>query len=436
MNTEAKPSVPNVQKPASPLSVRNFRLFWLGETISLVGDQFYLIALPWLVLQLTDSKLALGSVLALASIPRALFMLVGGAVVDRFSPRAVMAASNLARMVLVGLLAALVLTNTIRIEMLYGFALAFGLADAFYFPAQTTIVPQLLPVDQLQAGNTFVQGAAQLSLFLGPVLAGALIALLGHTVVGNSAPDMHGTGIAFVVDAFSFVASLLTLVLLNIPTLPSQASARKQQNVIASIKEGFIYVWNQPVLRMFFLLIVALNFLVLGPVTVGIPVLANTRLVEGAAAFGIIMSAFGGGALLGIVLSGVLPAPKPEHTGTILLLINALLGIGVLLMPLFASTAVVAIIALLIGITNGYVKIVLMTWLQKRIPRELMGRVMSLLFFCSLGLAPVSNWLAGVILEINLDVLFIGGGILMAALCLAAILLPESRQIGLEAVGE
>src|SRR5690349_9752520 len=143
----------NVQKPASPLSVRNFRLLWIGESISLLGDQFYMIALPWLVLQITGSALALGGVLALAAIPRALFMLIGGALVDRFSPRSVMFASNFLRLVLVAVLSALVLTNNIRVEMLYVFALAFGLADAFYFPAQTAIVPQLIPEEQLQAGN-------------------------------------------------------------------------------------------------------------------------------------------------------------------------------------------------------------------------------------------------------------------------------------------
>src|SRR6476659_2763507 len=100
-----------VQKPASPLSVRNFRLLWIGESISLLGDQFYMIALPWLVLQITGSALALGTVVALSGVPRALFMLIGGALVDRFSPRAVMIASNLSRFVLVALLSVLVLTN-------------------------------------------------------------------------------------------------------------------------------------------------------------------------------------------------------------------------------------------------------------------------------------------------------------------------------------
>jgi MFS family permease len=141
------------------------------------------------------------------------------------------------------------------------------------------------------------------------------------------------------------------------------------------------------------------------------------------------MSAFGGGALLGIILSGILPSPKPKHLGTTLLLVISTLGVGVALMPLFASTVVVAIIALVMGAAAGYQRMILFTWLQKRIPQELMGRVMSLLFFCSIGLAPISNALAGAILQINLNGLFIGGGLLMTAVTLLSILLREVRQM-------
>src|SRR5258708_33934573 len=312
--------------------------------------------------------------------------------------------------------------------MLYAFALAFGLADAFYFPAQSAIVPQLLKEDQLQAGNTFVQGTAQLSLFLGPVLAGALIALLGHAATPDSGPGTQGIGIAFAIDTLSFVASLVCLNLIHVPGVTRQAG--KQQNVIASIKAGFVYVWSRPVLRVLFLLLVAMNFLVLGPVIVGIPVLARTRLVEGAAAFGIIMSAFGAGALLGIVLSGVLPTPKPEHFGMMLMVVISLMGIGVALMPLFTSTLVVAVIMLLIGITNGFVNIHFFTWLQKRIPQELMGRVMSLLMFSSVGMAPVSNALAGAILQFNLNALFIGGRLFMPALRLLFTSVSGASHVG------
>src|SRR5690349_12235851 len=95
---------------ADLLRIRNFRLLWIGQSTSLLGDQFYLIALPWLVLKLTGDPLTLGTVLALAGIPRALFMLVGGAFTDRFSPRTIMLLSDLLRMVLSMLLAIFVLT--------------------------------------------------------------------------------------------------------------------------------------------------------------------------------------------------------------------------------------------------------------------------------------------------------------------------------------
>ena len=114
------------------------------------------------------------------------------------------------------------------------------------------------------------------------------------------------------------------------------------------------------------------------------------------------------------------------------LLVVASLGVGIALMPLFGSTAVIAVICLAIGAAAGYQRTLLFTWLQKRVPQELMGRVMSLLFFCAIGLAPVSNALAGALLDIDLNGLFIGSGVLMAAVTLLAIVLPETRRMGLE----
>ena len=177
------------------LRLRDFRLLWIGETISVLGDQFYIIALPWLVLQLTGSGVAVGAVLALAGIPRAVFMLFGGVLTDRFSPRLVMLISNAARFVLVSLLALLVLTGAIQLWMLYLFALAFGFADAFFFPASTTIVPQVVERKDLAAGNSLINGMAQASVFLGPLVAGLAISVFSGTAVtidGDVVPDLTG----------------------------------------------------------------------------------------------------------------------------------------------------------------------------------------------------------------------------------------------------
>lgn len=412
---------------ANPLRFRNFRLLWIGESISLLGDQFALIALPWLVLQITENALALGTVMALSSVPRALLMLVGGVFVDRFSPRNVMFASNFARMILVLILTLVILTGQVELWMLYIFGLVFGLADAFYIPGQSAIVPLILEEKQLQMGNALVQGTAQLSMFLGPVLAGAVIALVGGSAKD---PSQNGIGVAFAFDALSFLASVITLWKMQLSHSPRSAD---RPDVLNSIKEGLNFVWDNLVLRMLFLVVMGINFLIVGPFSVGVPVLANERLGEGAAAFGIIMSGFGGGALLGIILSGVLPRPRAEWFGTILLLLVALLGVCLMLLPLSHSTVIVALISLWMGIINGYVNILAITWLQKRIPETLMGRVMSLIMFASLGLVPISSALSGAILELNVAVLFIGSGVLMVAWMVFFIAtVPALRQMGLE----
>ena len=120
-NSKASPDETDIRPEKSGLSLpavlrrRDFRLLWIGEAISLLGDQFYMIALPWLVLQLTGDALAMGAVLALGGIPRALFMLVGGALTDRFSPRNVMLTSNLLRLGLVSVLAVIVIIDAMQL---------------------------------------------------------------------------------------------------------------------------------------------------------------------------------------------------------------------------------------------------------------------------------------------------------------------------------
>ena len=252
---------------------RNFRLLWFGEGISLLGDQFYMIALPWLVLQLTGDGLAMGTVLAVAGIPRALFMLVGGALTDRYSPRNVMLASNLARLVLTGLLAAVTLAGVVELWMVYALALAFGLADAFFFPASGAIVPQIVDKQNLQTGNAIIQGTAQLSIFAGPALAGILIALLDGQqtmATGEATPGLEGIGLAFAFDTLTFLASVVTLLFLR-TRLVEAAAQGDQGSMLAAIREGILVVWRDRALRAVFVLAAGINLLFTGPFIVGVP---------------------------------------------------------------------------------------------------------------------------------------------------------------------
>lgn len=406
------------------LQSRNFRLLWIGEGISVLGDHFYIVAMPWLVLQLTGDALAMGAVLALAAVPRALLMLVGGALSDRFPPRNIMFASNVARFILVSLLAGLVFINHVEMWMIYTLAILFGIADAFLYPAHSSLVPQLVKKELLQATNSLMQGTYMLTMLLGPVLAGLLIATLGD---GRSeGVNMRGIATALGVDAFSFLASFVTLLLIN---QPSVEAGRDTESILKSILSGLAFVWNDIPLRAFFFVVAAVTFFFDGPFIVGIPLLADTRFPEGAVAYGVILSARGLGSLLGVALAGMLPQPDPKRRGVVLLALAGGMGIGLTLLGVSSSTSFAAVIGLAVGAFNGYILVFLITWVQSRPPEEVVGRLMSLLLFASTGLIPVSMALSGVVSRVDVTGLLIVSGAVITLISFAMIFNPTVRAM-------
>ncbi len=136
-----------------PLAIRDFGLVWFGEAVSLLGDQFQTVAVAWLVLGLTGSGLALGSILVAAAIPRGIFLLLGGVLADRVSPRDLALGSNLLRAILTTIVAALVLGAQVQLWHLALVGILFGTVDAVFWPAINTLVPRLVPPGRLAAGS-------------------------------------------------------------------------------------------------------------------------------------------------------------------------------------------------------------------------------------------------------------------------------------------
>lgn len=442
---------------------RDFRLLWSGEAVSLLGDQFYMIALPWLVLTLTGNAFAIGTVLALVAVPRAVFMLVGGALTDRMSPRTIMLCSNVSRLFLVTALAGLTMTGLVELWMLYAFALLFGLADAFFFPAQSAMIPRLLGADRLQTGNAIIQGTAQLSVFLGPVLAGTLIALLdgqGAAVQGTAGatPGLLGIGIAFVVDAASFLVSAVTLGMIRLPggesagtlSAPGRAAAPEAAGVeghtvapaggkpglFSSIGEGLALVWKDKTLRYYFGLIALVNLLMTGPISVGIPVLAESRFDGGAAAYGIILSAFGGGSLVGVIFAGARKRPTARRFPMLMLGLTGSMGLGLALLGVLESLVPATTVAALMGMGQGYVVIQFITWLQLRTEPHMLGRMMSVLLFAVVGLSPLSSTVAGALIQWSAAWVLTGAGILMVAIVGVAAVSPSVWRMGDDVPGQ
>jgi MFS family permease len=424
----------------SVLRIRDFRLLFTGEGVSLLGDQFYFIALPWLVLELTGSAVVLGLVLALQGIPRAAFMLIGGAVTDRFSPRRVMIASNVARLSLVTLLAALVLGGALQMWMLFVVAAAYGVADGFFYPAQSAIVPQLASLDQLSVANAFVQGLDQVSQFIGPVLAGILIA----SAVGGHG-GLEGVGIALVVDAATFVVSIILLSLMRVDADKAARMAvigaegntgAAPAGIWESIREGLAYMWSDPLLRVLLLLILAVNFLAVGPMLVGVPALAHQRLAGGAQDYGAVMSAFGGGSLAGLAVAGGMRRPPARLMGHLLLTVCAVFGAGLAMLGFAHSLAAALVPAAVMGFAAGYLTVSFFTWVQARTPQRLMGRMMSFIIFASVGLVPVSQALSGAVASRSLTALFVGAAALLLLVVARAWFVPSLRSMGMEMAAE
>ncbi|MDR3574117.1 MAG: MFS transporter [Anaerolineaceae bacterium] len=402
---------------------RNFRLLWAGQGASLLGDQFEMIAAPWLVLKLTHDPLALGFVLALSSIPRAVFMLVGGAVTDRFSERTIMLISDILRLALTTVMTVLIFTNGLQTWMLYAFALHFGLVGGFFNPASSSIVPHIIGKEDLHSANSLIQGTAQMTNFAGPVLAGGMIAVFSSA----SSVGMEGIAMAFGLDAVSFLVSILTLWKIR---LSSTQKNNADSNVLNSIKEGIQFAMQDSSLKVIFILIAAANLFFVGPLYVGMPVLAQQRLEGSAAAFGLIMSAYGAGNVIGILSAGSLPKPKAELLNILIVGLFALFGSALVGFAFVSSTWMAFGMLLVIGTGNGYFAITLITLIQQRTPSNRIGRVMSMVLFANVGLIPISQALSGLIIKYNLPELFIGAGVLMVVLAGWAALNRDARALG------
>lgn len=402
------------------LGMRDFMLLWTGQATSMLGDQFHGIAGAWLVLKLTGDPLALGTVMALGGIPRAIFTLIGGAVTDRFSPRRVMLATDAVRLLISALFAAQVFTNTLEIWMIYLYALVGGIVGGLFGPASMSIVPHILPQKDLQAGNSLTQGSSQLIGFLGPALAGALIAAF---------PDEKlGAGVLIAFDALTFIVSLVTLWLMRTGgEILDPANRGNVRAMFTSMGDGIGYLLKDPALRLMIIIIAIANMSFGGPLLVGIPYLADTRFVEGAAAYGIIISGYAGGNLLGILLSGGLPKPGKKALQVILVVLFAVFATGIASLGWITVTWLAALDLFIMGLLNGYISILLITGLQRKTPKEMLGRLMSLVLFANMAFMPLSQAVAGGVLRWNVAALFVGAAALLGGLALF-LLTPGARN--------
>jgi MFS family permease len=406
--------------PWQPLTNRNFRLLWIGQSISLLGDQIYLVALPLLTLQLNGSGLELATVLMATTIPRAALELFGGAASDQFSPHTLILISNAGRAVCVAILTALIMLDSIRLWHLYPLAIALGLADAFFYPAFKSFIASIVNQSLLASSNTLTQISNQFAKFVGPLLASLTIAAIGF-------------GMAFSLDFLTFTIAILLLLMMKKQTFEKAEAANngapQSRNLFVAVREGLRYSFKDPLIRIILILTTVLEFSFAGPFLVGLPTLVKQYFVANPTAFGAMLSTFGGAMLLGTFLAPLiikLRNPFLIYAGSI-----CVSGLLLMFIGFVRSLLAVCVMIGLIGIGAGIAQILTLTWLQSRSDPQFRGRVISVLTFAGYVFAPLSLAMAGAVVDINVKAVFMVGGILMIVAATAAFSSKAARQFGL-----
>ena len=362
---------------ASVRKHRNYRLFFTGQVISLVGTWMQNIALAWYVVELTHSPVAVGFLAFCRFAPFTIFGLVSGVVADRFDNRRLVMGTQAASMVVAVALTILAFSGAEVVWLAYALAAAAGTALVFDAPGRHALTFQMVGRDELPNAVALNASLFNGSRVIGPAVAGVIIAAFG-------------VGVCFALNAVSFLAVLTSLWLMRDDELVQLDRPDEHPTMVKGVREGLSYARHSPRIRLVLAMTtvvstVGFNFHVL------VPVLASETLEAGPRTFGVLSACFGGGALAGALLSAGLGRASWKA------LLAGVGGFSVALLALAPLETVVACAALLfvVGVCFTMWTANSQSLLQLTAPDHLRGRVLSLYLFAFAGLAPLGGLLAG-----------------------------------------
>jgi len=366
------------------LRQRNFRLYWFGQMISLIGTWMQSIGQVWLVLELTHSAWQLGLVGALQALPILLFSIFAGVFADRWPKRSVLLVTQAAAMIQALLLWALIVSGTIQLWHLYILALLLGLTNSLGRPASRAFVVELVGREDLPNAVALNSSISSLTRIMGPVLGGIIIAASGVSML-------------FLLNALSFLPVMVGLALINSHELHAQAlhNAGERQNTWQSLREGVAYVWKTPAVLLV-ILVVGLVLLFGSNFNVVLPLFATDVLHVGATGFGFLSAATGVGALLSALwLAWGNQKSAIRRVLIIMLIFSVLEAVFAVSRVYLLSLALIASV----GFTEEAFAVQAMATLQTVAPDHLRGRVMSVQVLFFDGSLPLGyllmGWLAG-----------------------------------------
>ena len=389
------------------LQERQFRLLWLGQTTSAIGDSVIYVALPFAVIQIGGGAAELGLVLASFTLARAGFIVVGGVWADRLPRRLVMLTCDAVRAAVQAAVAVALLTGVMEIWMFVVASALFGAAQAFFTPASTGLVPETISGARLQQANALLkisEGAANIG---GPALSGVLVAVFEP-------------GVVYAIDSLSFAISAVFLARLRLK--PREPSPR--QHFLADLFDGAREAWSHIWLRVGFLAAAVAN-VGIGIMFVLGPLIAADEL-GGATAWGIVLTGGAIGGLLGGLLALRFRPKRPVPFAMVAWSLGAL-PLLALVPPLPALVIAFGSALFAAGIVFG--NTIWETLQQREIPQERLSRVNSFDWMVSLIFMPVGQALAGPLAEVvGEERVLVGAALLIAVPCLAVLPLQGVRR--------
>ncbi|MBB6611206.1 MFS transporter [Pontibacter sp. Tf4] len=395
------------------LRYRNYRLFFIGQGISLIGTWMQQIALSWLVYRLTDSVFLLGAVTFSSQIPSFLLGPFAGVIADKFNRRKVLVTTQALSMVQASTLAALVLTETIEIWQVLSLSVLLGTINAFDMATRQAFVVQM--VDQREdLSNAIALNSSMFNMarLVGPSIAGLLIAAVGE-------------GMCILINALSYIAVISSLLLMRLEPFER---VKTEHKVWQSLQEGFKYAFSFPPIRTL-IIIVGLISLFGMPFSVFLPVFARDILHGGANTLGFLMGASGVGALSGALF--LAQRKSVVGLGRVIIFTMSLFGMALIAF----SFSKLLVLSLLLMLFTGFGMIVTMascnTLLQTLVDDDKRGRVMSMYATAFMGMAPIGSMLASSVAEtIGVTYTLAGCGFLCAISVIPfALRLPRLRQM-------
>ena len=364
-------------RPLRPFRVRGYRMLTTSLAASLTASGWWLVAIVWQVIELGGGPVQLSLVMAAAAAGLVLAVLAGGVAADRYPRRRLLIGVETARTAAAGLAAVLALTGVLVLWQLVALAFLVGVAEGFFYPAYSAILPSLLPDDDLLAANG-IEGA------LRPAAEQAIGPMLAAIVVAAASPGLALAGAAAVY--------LLALVpLLAMP--PVAVAAGSPSSPLEDLREGIRYVRRTGWLFATLAFAIVTVLVVVGPIEVLVAFAVRDRTGAGAGGYSLVLAGYGVGGALGSI--AVASRRLPRRYLTVMLLMWGLGSAPLAVMGVTDSLFLMAVAAFVVGVTDSAAGVIWGTLLQRRVPRHLLGRVSSLDFFVSLALMPVSMAVAG-----------------------------------------